>query len=100
MSEHKFGCHSPRQDARTIETAGDLRHRHAGPARPRREPRWHRPGGALEDSVRRVLRVAADACERFDQAQADREAALLYAAELRSLLDQQRMSSKRSSGRQ
>jgi hypothetical protein len=44
--------------------------------------------------------VAADACERFDQAQADREAALLYAAELRSLLDQQRMSSKRSSGRQ
>ena len=43
---------------------------------------------ALEESVRRVLRVAADACEGFDQAQTDREAALLYAAELRSLLDQ------------
>jgi hypothetical protein len=43
---------------------------------------------ALEDSVRRVLRVAADACEHFDQEQADREAALLYAAELRSLPDQ------------
>lgn len=42
----------------------------------------------LEESFRRVLRVAADACEHFDQAQADREAALLYAAELRSLLDQ------------
>jgi len=44
--------------------------------------------GALDDPIRRVLRVAAEACERVDQAQADREAALLYAAELRSMLDQ------------
>jgi hypothetical protein len=44
--------------------------------------------GAANDPIRRVLRVAAEACERVDEAQADREAALLYAAELRSLLDE------------
>jgi len=44
--------------------------------------------GAADDPIRRVLRMAAEACERVEQAQADREAALLYAAELRSLLDQ------------
>jgi hypothetical protein len=43
--------------------------------------------GAKDDPVRRVLRVAAEACERVDQAQADRETALLYAAEVRGLLD-------------
>jgi hypothetical protein len=44
--------------------------------------------GASDDPIRRVLRIAAEACEFVEQARADREAALLYAAELRSLLDQ------------
>jgi hypothetical protein len=44
--------------------------------------------GAPDDPVRRILRVAAEACELVEQARADREAALLYAAELRSLLAQ------------
>jgi len=44
--------------------------------------------GAPGDPIRQVLRVAAEACERVDQAEADREATLLYVAELRSLLDQ------------
>jgi hypothetical protein len=41
--------------------------------------------GSTDDPVRRLLYVAAEACQRIDQAQADREAALLYAAELRAL---------------
>jgi hypothetical protein len=44
--------------------------------------------GAPDDPIRHVLRVAAEACERVDQAEADREATLLYVAELRCLLDQ------------
>jgi hypothetical protein len=44
--------------------------------------------GAADDPVRRILRMAAEACELVEQARADREAALLYAAELRSLVDQ------------
>lgn len=44
--------------------------------------------GAPDDPVRRVLRMAAEACELVEQARADREAALLYAAELQSLLAQ------------
>jgi hypothetical protein len=44
--------------------------------------------GANDDPIRHVFREAAEACERVDQAQADREAALLYAAELQSLLGQ------------
>jgi hypothetical protein len=44
--------------------------------------------GAADDPIRRILRMAAEACERVEQTQADREAALLYTAELRSLLDQ------------
>jgi len=44
--------------------------------------------GAPDNPMRRIFRVAAEACERIDQEQADREAALLYVAELRSLLDQ------------
>jgi hypothetical protein len=43
--------------------------------------------GNKDDPIRRLLHVAAEACQRIDHAQADREAALLYAAELRSLLD-------------
>jgi hypothetical protein len=43
--------------------------------------------GTSDDSIRRLLYVAAEACHRLDQAQADQEAALLYAAELRSLLE-------------
>lgn len=43
--------------------------------------------GAADDPVRRVLRIAAEACELVEQARADREAALLYATELRSLLN-------------
>jgi hypothetical protein len=43
--------------------------------------------GAKDDPIRELLFVAAEACRRLDQAQADREAALLYAAELRSLLE-------------
>ena len=50
------------------------------------EPVIH--SGAKNDPMRYVFREAAEACERVDQAGADREAALLYAAELRSLLDQ------------
>jgi len=42
----------------------------------------------LEGSMRRVFRFAAEACERVDQAESDREAALLYMSELRCLLDQ------------
>jgi hypothetical protein len=44
--------------------------------------------GAADDPIRRILRIAAEACELVEQARADREAALLYAAELRSLLDE------------
>jgi hypothetical protein len=44
--------------------------------------------GGRDDPIRRLLYVGAEACQRVDQAQADREAALLYAAELRSLLEQ------------
>lgn len=44
--------------------------------------------GGRDDPIRRLLHVAAEACQRVDQAQTDREAALLYAAELRSLLEQ------------
>jgi hypothetical protein len=44
--------------------------------------------GAKDDPIRYVLREAAEACERVDQVQADREAALLYAAELQALLGQ------------
>jgi hypothetical protein len=44
--------------------------------------------GAQDDPIRHILREAAEACERVDQAQADREAALLYAAELQTLLGQ------------
>jgi hypothetical protein len=44
--------------------------------------------GGRGDPLRRLLHVAAEACQRVDQAQADRETALLYAAELRSLLEQ------------
>lgn len=44
--------------------------------------------GGSDDPIRRLLHVAAEACQRVDQAQADREAALLYAAELRCLLEQ------------
>ncbi len=43
--------------------------------------------GNKDDPIRRLLHVAAEACQRIDHAQADRESALLYAAELRSLLD-------------
>jgi hypothetical protein len=43
--------------------------------------------GTKDDPIRRLLYVAADACHRLDQAQTDRESALLYAAELRSLLE-------------
>jgi hypothetical protein len=43
--------------------------------------------GAKDDPIRGLLFVAAEACRRLDQAQADREAALLYAAEARSLLE-------------
>jgi hypothetical protein len=44
--------------------------------------------GQKGDAIRHVLHVAAEACELVDQAQAEREAALLCAAELRTLLDQ------------
>jgi hypothetical protein len=44
--------------------------------------------GERDDPIRRLLSVAAEACHRLDQAQAAEEAALLYAAELRSLLEQ------------
>jgi len=43
--------------------------------------------GTKDDPIRRLLYVAVEACQRLDQAQADREAALHYAAELRSLLE-------------
>jgi len=43
--------------------------------------------GAKDDPIRGLLHLAAEACRRVDQAHADREAALLYAAELRSLLE-------------
>jgi hypothetical protein len=43
--------------------------------------------GTKDDPIRRLLHVAAEACHRMDQAQADQEAALLYAAEMRSLLE-------------
>jgi hypothetical protein len=43
--------------------------------------------GAKDDPVRRLLYTAAEACHRLDQAQADQEATLLYAAEMRSLLE-------------
>jgi hypothetical protein len=39
------------------------------------------------DPIRRLFYVAAEACQRVDQAQADREAAFLYAAEMRALLE-------------
>jgi hypothetical protein len=42
--------------------------------------------GEAADPMRHVLRVAAEACRRIDQEQADRKAALLYAAELRAVL--------------
>jgi hypothetical protein len=41
-----------------------------------------------DDPIRRLLYLGAEACQRVDQAHADREAALLYAAELCSLLEQ------------
>ena len=44
--------------------------------------------GDRDDPIRRLLYLGAEACQRVDQAQADREAALHYAAELRSLLEQ------------
>jgi hypothetical protein len=44
--------------------------------------------GERDDPIRRLLYLGAEACQRVDQAQADREAALLYAAELRTLLEQ------------
>lgn len=44
--------------------------------------------GGRDDPIRRLLYLGAEACQRVDQANADREAALLYAAELRSLLEQ------------
>jgi hypothetical protein len=50
------------------------------------EPVIH--SGTRNDPIRHVFREAAQACERVDQAQADREAVLLYAAELQSLLGQ------------
>jgi hypothetical protein len=43
--------------------------------------------GAKDDPIRRLLYTAAEACHCLDQAQADQEAALLYAAEMRSLLE-------------
>jgi hypothetical protein len=43
--------------------------------------------GVQDDPIRRLLYTAAEACHRLDQAQADQEAALLYAAEMRSLLE-------------
>ncbi len=43
---------------------------------------------ALDEPIRGVLRVAAEACEQVEQAQADRDAVLLYAAELQALLAQ------------
>jgi hypothetical protein len=43
--------------------------------------------GDRDDPIRRLLYLGAEACQRVDQAQADREAALLYAAELRCLLE-------------
>jgi hypothetical protein len=43
--------------------------------------------GTKDDPIRRLLYVGAEACQRIDQAQADREAALLYVAELRALLE-------------
>jgi hypothetical protein len=42
--------------------------------------------GALDGPVRQVLRIAAEGCEKVERAQADRDAALLYAAELQTLL--------------
>ena len=44
--------------------------------------------GGRDDPIRRLLYLGAEACQRVDQAQTDREAALLYAAELRCLLEQ------------
>ena len=43
--------------------------------------------GAKDDPIRELLFVAAEACRHLDRAQTDREAALLYAGELRSLLE-------------
>ena len=44
--------------------------------------------GAEGDPIRHVLCTAAEACERVDQAEGERQEALLYAAELWCLLDQ------------
>jgi hypothetical protein len=44
--------------------------------------------GAPDNPMRRIFRMAAEACQRIHQEQADLEAALLYVAELRALLDQ------------
>jgi hypothetical protein len=44
--------------------------------------------GDRDDPIRRLLCLGAEACQSVDKALADREAALLYAAELRSLLEE------------
>ena len=46
------------------------------------------PSSAPDAPMRHVLRMAAEACEQVEQAHADRESALLYAAELQAVLAQ------------
>jgi hypothetical protein len=40
-----------------------------------------------DDAIRFVLKLAAEACERFDEAEQERDLAAMHAAEWRSLLD-------------
>ena len=40
-----------------------------------------------DETIRFILQVAAEACENLDAAQQERDSAVVYASELRSLLD-------------
>jgi hypothetical protein len=40
-----------------------------------------------DEGIRLVLKVAAEACEHLDEAERERDAAVIHAADLRSLLD-------------
>jgi hypothetical protein len=40
-----------------------------------------------DEAIRFILKLAAEACENLDAAQQERDSAVVYASELRSLLD-------------
>jgi hypothetical protein len=44
-------------------------------------------GSLTDEGIKLVLKLAAEACERLDEAEQERDQAAMHAAELRSLLD-------------